>query len=65
MWPNPQKNVDLVTFTGEILNGKFYFCVVQEPEGLKGVYDFKFFYLDEDQNSFFTQWYATGKEVTA
>ena len=22
MWPNPQETADLVTFTGEILNGK-------------------------------------------
>ena len=25
MWPNPQKTVDLVTFTKEILNGKLDF----------------------------------------
>ena len=25
MWPNPQFAVDLVTFTGKILNRKFYF----------------------------------------
>ena len=25
MWPNPQKTVDLVTFTEEILNGKLLF----------------------------------------
>ena len=25
MWPNPQFPADLVTFTEEILNGKFYF----------------------------------------
>ena len=25
MWPNPQETVDLVTFTGEIPNGKLYF----------------------------------------
>ena len=25
MWPNPQFPADLVTFTGEILNGKLYF----------------------------------------
>ena len=25
MWPNPQESADLVTFTGEILNGKLYF----------------------------------------
>ena len=30
MWPNPQKNVDLVTFTEEILSGKFDFlCSVR------------------------------------
>ena len=61
MWPNPQENVDLVTFTGEILNGKFHFCVVQEPEGLKGVYNLIFFYLDKDKKS---HWYAHDKEVT-
>ena len=25
MWPNPQETADLVTFTEEILNGKFSF----------------------------------------
>ena len=25
MWPNPQKNADLVTFTEEILNAKIHF----------------------------------------
>ena len=25
MWPNPQSPADLVTFTEEILNGKFHF----------------------------------------
>ena len=25
MWPNPQKTVDLVTFTEKILNGKLLF----------------------------------------
>ena len=25
MWPNPQENADIVTFTGEILNGKLIF----------------------------------------
>ena len=25
MWPNPQETADLVTFTNEILNGKFHF----------------------------------------
>ena len=25
MWPNPQETADVVTFTGEILNGKFNF----------------------------------------
>ena len=25
MWPNPQVNVDLLTFTEEILNGKLHF----------------------------------------
>ena len=26
MWPDPQETADLVTFTGEILNGKLIFC---------------------------------------
>ena len=25
MWPNPQETADLVTFTEEILSGKFHF----------------------------------------
>ena len=25
MWPNPQETEDMVTFTEEILNGKFHF----------------------------------------
>ena len=25
MWPNPQNNADLVTFTEKILNGKLHF----------------------------------------
>ena len=25
MWPNPHETADLVTFTGEILNGKLHF----------------------------------------
>ena len=27
MWPNPQESADLVTFTGDILNGKTSFFV--------------------------------------
>ena len=27
MWPNPKETSDLVTFTEEILNGKFHFFV--------------------------------------
>ena len=31
MWPNPQKTVDLVAFTEEILNGKLHFlCSAQK-----------------------------------
>ena len=34
MWPNPQEIADLVTFTGEILNGKLYFlCIVFFKKG--------------------------------
>ena len=30
MWPNPQENADLVTFTEEIVNGKLHFlCSVR------------------------------------
>ena len=33
MWPNPQENADLVTFTEEIVNGKLYFlCRVSTYE---------------------------------
>ena len=31
MWPHPQETADLVTFTEEILNGKFHFlCSVYQ-----------------------------------
>ena len=36
---------------------------LQEPEGLKGVYGSKSFYLPKDEKHFFTQWYANGKDV--
>ena len=35
MWPNPQKTVDLVTFTEEILNGRLHFLCkrwLSEPQ---------------------------------
>ena len=35
MWPNPQETADLVTFTGEMLNGKLHF--------LYGVNKFRYF----------------------
>ena len=37
MCPNPQKTADLVTFTEEILNGKFHFlCSVTEETHKQG-----------------------------
>ena len=30
--PNPQEIADLVTFTGEIRNGKLHFCAVSESD---------------------------------
>ena len=30
---------------------------------VKGVYGLKFFYLAEDEQSFYTQWYSNGKNV--
>ena len=35
MWPSPQETVDLVTFTEEILNGKFQFFLQCSLEGKK------------------------------
>ena len=32
MWPNPQKTVDLVTFTEEIDNAKLYFLCSEMKE---------------------------------
>ena len=44
MWPNPQETVDLVTFTEEILNGKFWiyhccfiFCILFSTQAEKQV----------------------------
>ena len=40
MWPNPQETADLVTFTKEILNGKFHFLysVIGLHGGIKWEY---------------------------
>ena len=35
MWPNPQETADLVTFTEEILNGKFDILEQWILEGIK------------------------------
>ena len=35
MWPNPQETADLVTFTGEILNGKLHFLCSDSLSYLK------------------------------
>ena len=35
MWPNPQFPADFVTFTEEIHNEKFHFCVVFKKYVLK------------------------------
>ena len=38
MWTNPQEIADLVTFTEEIFNGKFYFlCSVSKNITLAGI----------------------------
>ena len=34
-----------------------------ERSKMKGIYGLKFFYLAEDEKSFFTQWYVNGKDV--
>ena len=35
IWPNPQENADLVTFTREFLNGKLHFlCTVYHVYGV-------------------------------
>ena len=39
MLPNPQGNVDFVTFTEEILNGKFHFLCSDRTKVMQ-VYDF-------------------------
>ena len=36
MWPNPQETADLVTFTEEILNGKFYYLCSGYDTAKKG-----------------------------
>ena len=37
MWPNPQFPEDSVTFTEEILNGKFYFLCSVDTNSKNGV----------------------------
>ena len=37
MWPNPQENADLFTFTDETFNGKLYvLCSINSTEILVG-----------------------------
>ena len=49
MWPNPLETVDLVTFTEEILNGKFHFlCSVSEANW--NIWPFKLDNFSEFQN---------------
>ena len=37
MWPNPQENSDLVTFTDKTINGKLYvLCSINSTEILAG-----------------------------
>ena len=58
MWPNPQFPADLVTFTGEILNGKLHFlwCVYPvivlvdwylQKRSIYEIYESYEFYLSE------------------
>ena len=42
MWPNPQETADLVTFTEEILMGKFVFWAVK-PDSYKNILGLKTF----------------------
>ena len=35
MWPNLQETADLVTFTEEILNGKFHFLCSEKEEHIE------------------------------
>ena len=46
MWLNPRKTVDLVTFTGEIFNGKLYFLyregVTYSQEPIRRIMTFKY-----------------------
>ena len=45
MWPNPQENADLVTFTEEVLNGKLHFLRSDHKLALfiKSKYDWNLF----------------------
>ena len=48
MWPNPQETVDLVTFTGEALNGKLHFlCSVCYKYLLHEYLNLVYFYKDK------------------
>ena len=40
MWPNPQFPVDLVTYTGEILNGKLHFLCSYQWKDWTDILDF-------------------------
>ena len=55
MWPNPQETVDLVTFTEEILNGKFHFLCSDSSGFIIVVLFFAFFFLHKRKNKLLYQ----------
>ena len=59
MWQNPQKTVDLVTFTAEILNGKLHFlCNVCCTDQFSwSIFEEKRDYVDQFDNMSFKEQY--------
>ena len=45
MRPNPQKTADLVTFTGEILNGKLHFLFSDRDSQVSEKFSLLLFYV--------------------
>ena len=53
MWPNPQFSAELVTFTGEILNGKFKVLYSVYFNANKKLAEFSYFPFMSFLKSFF------------
>ena len=64
MWPIPQETADLVTFTEEILNEKFWMLAEHGHQNTQALHEFKNIYLlFNNFMSWFTVSNALGRSI--